>query len=245
MGDARTIHKLKAKICEQAERYDDMVKEMKELVKGIGKTDTPLDEEERNLLSVAYKNVVGSRRSAWRLLSSKSQSGTSEKQEAILQKMLQQVEEEVNSLCEDVLKLLDEHLIPNFENIQAKIFFLKMKGDYYRYMIEISGEKPNRDDLVKKAENAYKDAFDIAEKELPPSSPIRLGLVLNYSVFFYEIKDCPAEACELAGKQFDAALASMDDIHDTVYKDSTLIMQLLRDNLTLWTTERDNEDDDD
>jgi cell division protein FtsL len=34
MGDARTIHKLKAKICEQAERYDDMVKEMKELVKG-------------------------------------------------------------------------------------------------------------------------------------------------------------------------------------------------------------------
>ena len=214
------------------------------LFSGTGKTDTPLDEEERNLLSVAYKNVVGSRRSAWRLLSSKSQVGTSEKQEAILKKMLQRVEEEVSGLCEDVLKLLDEHLIPNFENIQAKIFLLKMRGDYYRYMIEISGDNPKREDLVKKAEAAYKDAFDIAEKELPASSPVRLGLVLNYSVFFYEIKDCPSEACELASKEFDAALADMDDVQDTIYKDSTLIMQLLRDNLTLWTSERDNEDQD-
>ena len=70
MADVREEHRVKAKWCEHAERYDDMVKEMTDLIHDSGK-DQPLDEEERNLLSVAYKNVVGSRRSSWRVLSVK------------------------------------------------------------------------------------------------------------------------------------------------------------------------------
>ncbi|XP_045162354.2 14-3-3-like protein [Mercenaria mercenaria] len=246
MSNSRAANKMKAKICEQAERYDDMVKEMKDLIQGSDKTDDPLDEEERNLLSVAYKNVVGQRRAAWRVLSAKLESpDMNEKHRELTEGMKKSVENELNGLCKEVLKLLNENLIPNPENVPAKIFYLKMKGDYYRYMVEICGESPSREDSVKKAESAYDEAFKIAKEKLPQSSPIRLGLALNYSVFFYEIKDSPKEACELARSEFDEAMNVIEDAKEEVYKDSTLIMQLLRDNLTLWQSEREADDQDD
>ena len=66
---------------------------------------------------------------------------------------------------------------------------------------------------------------------------IRLGLALNYSVFHYEIRNEPDKACSLAKSAFDDAIAELDTLSEESYKDSTLIMQLLRDNLTLWTTD--------
>ena len=72
---------------------------------------------------------------------------------------------------------------------------------------------------------------------LAPTHPIRLGLALNYSVFLYEVQQKNNEACELAKKAFDDAIAELDTLDEESYKDSTLIMQLLRDNLTLWTSD--------
>ena len=66
---------------------------------------------------------------------------------------------------------------------------------------------------------------------------MRLGLALNFSVFYYEIKQNASQACKMARDAFDEAIADLDDIDDDFYKDATLIMQLLRDNLTLWTEE--------
>merc|ERR1711861_92528 len=90
---------------------------------------------------------------------------------------------------------------------------------------------------------AYKAATDIAEHKLPPTHPIRLGLALNFSVFFYEIYNAPERACHLAKQAFDEAIAELDTLSEESYKDSTLIMQLLRDNLTLWTADSTNNDD--
>lgn len=84
---------------------------------------------------------------------------------------------------------------------------------------------------------AYKSASDIAMTELPPTHPIRLGLALNFSVFYYEILNSPDRACRLAKAAFDDAIAELDTLSEESYKDSTLIMQLLRDNLTLWTSD--------
>ncbi|CAN1216252.1 14-3-3-like protein GF14 kappa [Linum perenne] len=143
---------------------------------------TPASEltiEERNLLSVAYKNVIGSLRAAWRIVSS--------------------IE-------------------------QKEVFYLKMKGDYHRYMAEFKiGDE--RKTAAEDTMLAYKAAQDIALAELAPTHPIRLGLALNFSVFYYEI---------LA---FEEAIAELDTLGEESYKDSTLIMQLLRDNLTLWTSD--------
>jgi 14-3-3 protein epsilon len=84
---------------------------------------------------------------------------------------------------------------------------------------------------------AYKAASDIANVELLPTHPIRLGLALNFSVFYYEIMNSPDKACQLAKQAFDDAIAELDALSEDSYKDSTLIMQLLRDNLTLWTSD--------
>jgi len=84
---------------------------------------------------------------------------------------------------------------------------------------------------------AYKEASDVATKELAPTNAIRLGLALNFSVFYYEILNAPERACRLAKSAFDDAITQLGNMEEGQYKDSTLIMQLLRDNLTLWTSD--------
>lgn len=84
---------------------------------------------------------------------------------------------------------------------------------------------------------AYKTSLDIGRADLPVTHPIRLGLALNFSVFYYEILGAPDLACKIAREAFDDALKDLDKLPEENYKDSTLIMQLLRDNLSLWTAE--------
>jgi len=224
-----------AKLAEQAERYDEMVEYMKEVVTGA-KEDLTL--EERNLLSVAYKNVVGARRASLRIINSID---TKEKERnspnlSLVQAYKSKVEKELNAICEDILKLLDASLITNSQSIaEAQVFYLKMKADYYRYLAEFASG-PIKDDWSTHAETSYNAATEKA-KELAPTHPIRLGLALNYSVFLYEVQGKTSEACELAKKAFDDAIAELDTLDEESYKDSTLIMQLLRDNLTLWTSD--------
>ena len=87
------------------------------------------------------------------------------------------------------------------------------------------------------AQESYEAAHTLSVDCLASTHPIRLGLALNYSVFFYEIKQNAGRACKMARDAFDEAIADLDNVEDEFYKDATLIMQLLRDNLTLWTEE--------
>ena len=113
-------------------------------------------------------------------------------------------------------------------------------GDYHRYLAEFAtGDK--RKESADKSLEAYKAASDVAVTELPPTHPIRLGLALNFSVFYYEILNSPDRACHLAKQAFDDAIAELDSLSEESYRDSTLIMQLLRDNLTLWTSSESTE----
>jgi 14-3-3 protein epsilon len=231
----------RAKLAEQAERYDEMVDYMKK----VASMDVELTVEERNLLSVAYKNVIGARRASWRIISSIEQKeeskGTAEGKLALTKDYRAQVEKELRDICNNVLTVLDKHLIPASITGESKVFYYKMKGDYHRYMAEFA----TGNDRKEAAENslvAYKAASDIAMTELPPTHPIRLGLALNFSVFYYEILNSPDRACRLAKAAFDDAIAELDTLSEESYKDSTLIMQLLRDNLTLWTSDAQPED---
>lgn len=227
-----------AKLAEQAERYEDMVKRMKEVVA----SDQELNTEERNLLSVAYKNSVGARRTAWRSVSAIE---AKEKQRnsahiSTVTEYKQRIEKELNSICEDVLNLLDETLIPNTNGVEPTIFYLKMKGDYFRYLAEFYKGNDHKE-VIDKAQDAYKEATDAA-MPLKATHPIRLGLALNYSVFYYEIVESPEIACKHAKTAFDSAIAELDALEEEEYRDSAAIMQLLRDNLTLWTTDMENKD---
>jgi len=232
----------KAKLAEQAERYDEMV----EAMKNVASLDVELTVEERNLLSVAYKNVIGARRASWRIISSieqKEEHKGSEDKLGMIRTYRDQVEKELREICQDILNVLDKHLIPSSTTGESKVFYYKMKGDYHRYLAEFA----TGNDRKEAAENslvAYKAASDIAMTELPPTHPIRLGLALNFSVFYYEILNSPDRACRLAKAAFDDAIAELDTLSEESYKDSTLIMQLLRDNLTLWTSDMQNEGED-
>ncbi|KAJ5842428.1 uncharacterized protein N7525_000169 [Penicillium rubens] len=224
-----------ARLCEQAERYDEMVTFMK-----IG---GELTVDERNLLSVAYKNVVGTRRASWRIISSieqKEENKGSDEHVGIIRDYRQKIETELEQVCQDVLDVLDEALIPKAETGESKVFYYKMKGDYHRYLAEFASG-PKRKGAATAAHEAYKNATDVAQTELTPTHPIRLGLALNFSVFYYEILNSPDRACHLAKQAFDDAIAELDSLSEESYRDSTLIMQLLRDNLTLWTSSEGNE----
>ncbi|KAG1094007.1 hypothetical protein G6F42_018838 [Rhizopus arrhizus] len=115
-----------------------------------------------------------------------------------------------------------------------------MMGDYHRYLAEFLTSE-SRKESATQAHEAYKTATEIAQTELAPTHPIRLGLALNFSVFYYEILNSPDRACHLAKQAFDDAIAELDTLSEESYKDSTLIMQLLRDNLTLWTSDLQEE----
>jgi 14-3-3 protein epsilon len=235
MGDDRANNVYMAKLAEQAERYDEMV----EAMKSVAKLDVELSVEERNLLSVAYKNVIGARRASWRIVSSieqKEESRGNEGNVAKIKTYRAKIEEELSNICADILAVSDTNLIPSATSGESKVFYHKMKGDYHRYLAEFAnGDK--RKDAAENALVAYKAASDIALLQLPPTHPIRLGLALNFSVFYYEILNSPDRACSLAKQAFDDAIAELDTLSEESYKDSTLIMQLLRDNLTLWTSE--------
>jgi len=223
------------RVAETAERYEDMCRFVNKLVQMKSAKGEDLDVDERNLLSVAYKNVVGSKRASWRTLSG----GFDDADEELLNKYKKLVEDELEAICNEVLELLTKHLCKNVEGNgdETEVFYLKMCGDYYRYLSEFRTES---EEIKAKAEEFYKKAMDVAEANLNETHPTRLGLALNFSVCYYEILKKPEKACDLAKKSFDAAIEKLDTLNDASYKDSTLIMQLLRDNLTLWTS--NNED---
>ncbi|KAJ8290526.1 hypothetical protein GJAV_G00014030 [Gymnothorax javanicus] len=221
-----------AKIAEQCERYEDMADFMKQAIL----LQQELTDEERNLLSVAYKNVVGALRSAWRVLCCLEHRSEGEEQNThLIKQYREKIKGELTDVCEEVQSLLDKHLIKedNEEmNPESNVFYLKMKGDYYRYLAEVCDDAK---EVIDKSENAYDKAYVLSKEKLEPVNPVRLGLALNFSVYFYEIRNSPEKACQLAKEALDDGLAQLESVCENSGKDCTLIMQLLRDNLALWT----------
>ncbi|KAH7114949.1 14-3-3 domain-containing protein [Dactylonectria estremocensis] len=222
-----------ARLCGQAERYDDMVPLLKEVVE----TGAELSVDERNLLTTAFNNVFGTRRASWRTISSIEQNELrgNEKHIATICGYRIKIENELEKICRDVLDLLDGSLIPNASTGESKAIYYKMKGDYSRYLTEfVSGEKHNL--AVTSAYKAYKIAADVAQTEFTATHPLRLGLALNFSVFYYKILNSRDRARRLAKHAFDDAKAELDALTEEPDGDSILIMQLLCDNLTLWVS---------
>lgn len=241
-----------AQASEAAERYEDMVEIMSKLVRDKIKSVEKLSPDCRNLLSVAYKNVVGVKRSAIRVFSDESH--FQDVDPDIVATYKARVEKELDTICNEVLTMLKDLAHQNKtaheadqekakgegkvleptkvkEFAECQVFYLKMVGDYYRYLTEAF---PDNADYKAECSGFYEKAMKIAAKDLEATHPTRLGLALNYSVCYYEILNKPKKACDLAKSAFDEAIEKLDSLNDVSYKDSTLIMQLLRDNLTIW-----------
>ena len=229
-----------AKLYEKAERYTDMVKTIHKFVE----LDPKLTKEERNILSSGYKNIISDKRASWRLLNSmekkESKKNTSNVENIKTVKNL--VEKDLTQIIDEVQAVIDKYLIPNSTDSENKVYYLKLKGDYYRYKCEFAVGKEFQEACTK-AENIYKEANEIANKSIPISNSTRLGLALNYSVFFYEIKGLKEEACKIAKDAFDEAMKVLDILEKSKPKDTILIIQLLKENLILWSNEMNDNDE--
>ena len=148
-----------AKLAEQAERYEEMVQYMEKVVASAS-TGEELTVEERNLLSVAYKNVIGARRASWRIVSSieqKEESRGNQDHVSVIKEYRSKIEAELTEICGGILKLLDQKLVPAAAAADSKVFYLKMKGDYHRYLAEFkTGDE--RKVAAENTLNAYKSA---------------------------------------------------------------------------------------
>merc|ERR1712039_575481 len=105
----------------------------------------------------------------------------------------------------------DENLIKQAGSGESKVFYQKMKADYYRYIAEFK-DGADKTKAAENARSAYQEAADVAQKDLAVTHPIRLGLALNYSVFQYEVLQNPDEACKMARTAFEDAIAELDNV---------------------------------
>lgn len=228
-----------AKLYERAERFDDMVKFINKFVE----KDPKLTQEERNLLSAGYKNVISSKRSSWRQLNQleKKEEKKNTTQITYLKEVKSRIEGELTKICDEIQRVVDKYLLPNAKDSETKVFYLKLKGDYFRYKSEYIALS-ELDAVAALAEKAYKEAYEIAEKDILISNSTRLGLALNFSVFYYEIKAMREDACRIAKNSFEEAMKVLDDLEKVKAKDTLLIIQLLKENLILWSSEMSEEE---
>jgi 14-3-3 protein epsilon len=224
---------------ELAERFDEMVV----LVTAAVRLRPELSDIERNLMSVAFKTAIGARRASWRLLSELGRRETLPHRQELALNMRVRVEKELRDLCYEYLRLLEQHLQPIATEPARQVTYAKMIGDAYRYLAEfLTGEELER--AREQSLAAYEQAREITRSSLPVCDPARLGLLLSYAVFTYEILQDAPLACTIAKQAFDEALPLLDQLPEAQYRDSTLILQLLRDNLTVWTAGAIDEEED-
>ncbi|EPY39778.1 tyrosine 3-monooxygenase/tryptophan 5-monooxygenase activation protein [Angomonas deanei] len=152
----------------------------------------------------------------------------------LISNLRKEFEAELAGVCDDLLNLLDAYLIPAAQGGEAKVFYLKMKGDYHRYYAEIAPGETQKQAAL----DAYQKATDVAVSSLAPTHPIRLGLALNFSVFYYEIVKEHEKGFQLARQAYDEAVTELEALDDEAYRESNLIVRLLRENLNLWTDEQ-------
>ena len=228
------------KLFQRTERYPEMVKAINKYIEQNPK----LSKDEQKLLVDGYKNIISDKRNSLRLLQNlikKEEDGAQlinhKKQINIIKEKIQN---ELLSIFKEIHAILDKYLIPNSQDPETKVLYMKIKADYYRYHCEFA-EGDEFEEAKNNALKIYKEAYDIALKDINIYNSIRLGLALNYSVFKYEIMDSKNEAYDIAQKAYDDAMKVVDDAEKDRTSDNLLLIQLLKENLNMWNNEMEGD----
>uniref|UniRef100_A0A7S3DC12 14-3-3 domain-containing protein n=2 Tax=Palpitomonas bilix TaxID=652834 RepID=A0A7S3DC12_9EUKA len=196
------IHK--AKVAEQAEMHEMVISSVSASLK-LG----PANSAQRGLLQTAYKNMVGKLRSSWRILLSqekKHHDEEDEMRERVSNEFRMKVEARIKDVCHRFLDVVESELLPSLaheadeeEKVREMVRLLKVKGDYLRYLAEIT---PNAevDEVAEAAAQAYNAGLQISKAHLTPSSRESLGIVLNFSVFLHDVMNDRDAALKVANE---------------------------------------------
>lgn len=228
---------LLAKIAEAGKRYEEMAQYMKDRVEIGG---GHLNAEERDLLSFSYKNVMDERRHAMRVVKSiakmKAKDGVAD-EAAWAEDYSTKVAAEASTICRTVDALIKNNLMPYAGDGESKVFYLKLRGDYNRYLAEVAAEDEDRFAAVETAKAAYAAADVEATKFLLHTHPVRLGLALNYSIFQHDVLDDREAAMEMASSTFEFGRALVAKMPEDAQQEAALSLQMLQENLLLWEAE--------
>ena len=222
-----------AQVSEISERFEDAVKYIEEIIK---KRKEDLTKDEKNIFYNSYKYIINSKRCALRStnLVEEKEKRHSSKYLPIVTNYKNILETEINDICKNVINLINNYSLKKTLTEESKVFYLKMKGDYCRYLCEItSNENQN---YVDESEKSYKEANDIAQN-FPWTNPLRIGLSLNYCVFYYEIKKNVSQAIKIGKEAVKGAKKQFDKIKEEEDKDAALTLQTLKENIILWEKE--------
>ena len=223
-----------ARVAEQAERFEDMVDF---LGKVLDAKAGDVSADERNLLSVAFKNLISGKRAACRTIVAIEQNPKYQKFSDALATYKSTIEGQLTKDCQTVIEMINQKVLAKDCQPEAKAFFIKMVGDYYRYIAE-NAKGTGLDEVKNAALKAYEEANEIT---LPPCNPIKLGLALNFSVFHYEVMKNHAAACKLADEALQNALDKIDELEEDDFRDAKSIIERLKENLTLWKEEEEDD----
>ena len=136
-----------------------------------------------------------------------------------------------------IVKIVKDQCINKCTTDETKAFFQKMIGDYYRYVAECAA--PDKIEEVKAgALDAYTKSSDLVAS-LNACNPITLGLALNFSVFHYEVMNQHKQACDVGEAALSNALEKIDDVDEETFRDAKSIIELLKENLSLWKEEEE------
>jgi len=230
----------RAKLAQETNRFEDMARYMKLTVE----TGAPMTRDDANMLAVAYKRVLDTKRMARRTLTAvERKDGLAPWEALAASDYRSRVDGEQLALCNEMLSVVATW----FSSGRAEradqatsIFYWKLVADYKRYTAEAVVDPGQRDCAVAESRAAYEQAFRLGQHALRPIDPVRLGLMLNYSVFLYQVCHQRQQGHDLAKRAFDEALSEIDAIDRyNTYDDSTIILRLIRDNLAIWAQEID------
>ena len=146
-----------AMLAEQCSRYEDMINFLEEMIKLKVEDLSP---DERNLLSIAYKNSISLRRTAIRTLlayENKEAKKSDSPYIDFIKEYKVKVFKELESVCNKIITTIDSYLLQKAADAEAKVFYNKMKGDYYRYVAENA-----EDELKKKYSELGLSAYNVA-----------------------------------------------------------------------------------
>jgi len=226
-----------ARVAMNSKRYRDAANFMKETLRAKG----IFNYEEQEMFSEIYKSLINSSRNALIVIDSSLETSSQLVSNAMYEHRKILIEELVG-ICQEVINLVDSALLPALSDVRSVIFYNKIKGDYFRYMAEYIISKEVAETQANRAKTAYETALVSLGDELKMSDPLYLGLVLNYSVFQHDILKLREEAIERADSAFNEAVRYLEEINDQdLYYKATMLLQLLRDNISAWKDERNDD----
>ncbi|KAL0916029.1 hypothetical protein M5K25_013509 [Dendrobium thyrsiflorum] len=216
LSGAKTRRKIlfrKAKLAEEAKRYDHMVRFMKEILETTN-PDTDLSPKERCLLGAAFKNFVIHPRNSLSLATVSTGSWLKSFKRSLAASYLLTSKTEISSACAEIVQLIDRRLLPAAISKESKVYYLTLKGDFSWYLAEVKGAF---DGMVDEgvANSAYCDAWEMAV-DLDLMNPHRLALEFSLAEHLFEFLNSPKEALDTVERALDVPALSAPDTRPVV-----------------------------